>query len=145
MTVKAVPDGYHTVSPYLTVENVPRLLDFVKQVFEAEEKEHLTQPDGSTTHAEVVIGDSVVMMGQARGEWKPMPGTLYVYVEDTDVVYKRALEAGASSIMEPADQFYGDRNAGVRDPLGNNWWIATHIEDVFPDEMQRRMAAMAKK
>ena len=108
MAVKPVPDRYHTVTPYLTVEGVPKLLDFVKRVFDATELERMSRPDGTIGHAEVRIGDSVVMMGEARGESKPMPGTLYAYVSDTDAVYKRALEAGAASLMEPADQFYGD-------------------------------------
>jgi len=86
-------------------------------------------------------------MGEPRGEWKPMPGTiyLYVYVNDTDAVYKRALQAGATSLMEPSDQFYGDRNAGVKDPVGNYWWIATHIEDVPPAELAKRAEAFMKQ
>ena len=144
MAVKPVPDRYHTVTPYLTVQGVPKLIDFVKRVFDATELERMSRPDGTIGHAEVRIGDSVVMMGEARGESTPMPGTLYVYVSDTDAVYKRALEAGAASLMEPADQFYGDRNAAVRDPVGNHWWIATHKEDVSPQEIVRRAAAQMK-
>src|SRR6266568_5870663 len=106
--------------------------------FDATELERMSRPDGTIGHAEVRIGDSVVMMGEARGESTPMPGTLYVYVSDTDAVYKRALEAGAASLMEPADQFYGDRNAAVKDAVGNRWWIATHKEDVSPQEIVRR-------
>ncbi len=81
------------------------------------------------------------MLGEASGQWKPRPSTLYLYVNDTDATYHRAIEAGATSLKEPVNEFYGDRAAGVQDPVGNFWWIATHIEDVSPEEMQRRAAA----
>ncbi len=145
LAVKPIPDGYHTVTPYLTVQGVPKLIDFLKQAFEAQEIERMTQPDGTIGHAEVRIGDSVVMMGEARDEWKPMPSGIYLYVNDTDAVYKRALQAGATSIMEPADQFYGDRSAGVKDSSGNHWWIATHKEDVPPAELKKRAQAAMKQ
>jgi len=145
LAVKPIPDGYHTVTPYLTVQGVPKLIDFLTQAFEAQEIERMTQPDGTIGHAEVRIGDSVVMMGEARDEWKPMPSGIYLYVNDTDAVYKRALQAGATSIMEPADQFYGDRSAGVKDSSGNHWWIATHKEDVPPAELKKRAQAAMKQ
>jgi len=129
------------VTPYLVVEDATKLLGFLKQVFGATEKEMMKTPDGRIMHAEVKIGDSVIMMGEPTGRWKAMPAALYVYVQDTDAVYKRALDAGATSLMEPADQFYGDRNAGVQDASGNMWWIATHKEDVAPEEMERRARA----
>ncbi|MCP5109619.1 MAG: VOC family protein [bacterium] len=116
-----MPDGYHTVTPYLQVEI-------------------LRQPDGAIMHAEVQVGDSKIMIGQARGESKAMPATLYVYVQDTDATYRRGLAAGATSEMEPSDQFYGDRNAGLKDECGNRWWIATHIEDLRPEELAKRAA-----
>jgi uncharacterized glyoxalase superfamily protein PhnB len=102
-------------------------------------------PDGTIMHAEVRIGDSPVMMGEARGEHKPMPGSIYLYVDDTDATYRRALQAGATSLMEPADQFYGDRSASVVDPVGNHWFIATHIEDVPPEELARRAEVFMKQ
>jgi len=142
--VKPIPDGYHTVTPYLVVEGVDELIDFLKQAFDAVETERLAGPDGKVGHGEVRIGDSVVMMGEASGEWKPMPGMIYLYVNDTDATYKRALDAGATSVMEPADQFYGDRNAGVKDAAGNMWWIATRKENVSPEELRRRAEARAK-
>ena len=145
MAVKPVPDGYHTVTPYLTVRGVPKLIDFLKQAFEAREIERMAQPDGTIRHAEVRIGNSVVMMSEAGGEREPMPGAIYLYVNDTDALYTRALQAGATSLMEPADQFYGDRSAGVRDPSGNHWWIATHQEDVPPEELKRRAEAAMKQ
>jgi PhnB protein len=144
MAVKPIPDGYHSVTPYLLVQGVAKLIDFLKQAFDAKERECLTGPDGAIMHAEATIGDSVVMMGEARGEFKPMPASLYLYVKDTDATYRRAMQAGAMSMMEPADQFYGDRNAGVMDPVGNLWWIATRKEDVPPDEMAKRAAAFKK-
>ena len=142
--VKPIPDGYHTVTPYLTVSDAAKLLDFVKAAFNAKVSEELKDDEGNIRHAEVVIGDSHVMVGQAGGEWTPRPATLYLYVEDTDETYRRAMDAGATSLMEPADQFYGDRNGGVQDELGNWWYVATRVEDVSLDEMQRRMAARGK-
>ncbi|HSF32548.1 MAG TPA: VOC family protein [Candidatus Tectomicrobia bacterium] len=141
MAVRPIPEGYHTVTPYLIVQGVPKLLDFLKQAFDAREIMRLPRQDGAIMHAEVRIGDSAVMMGEAMGEHTPQPSCLYLYVEDADATYKRALQAGATSTMEPADQFYGDRHAGVVDPAGNQWWIATHIEDVPPDELARRAEA----
>jgi uncharacterized glyoxalase superfamily protein PhnB len=145
MAVKPIPDGYHTITPYLTVQGVPKLLDFLKQAFAAQEIERMMRPDGTIGHAEVRIGDSVVMTSEACDEWKPMPGAIYLYVNDTDTVYQRALQAGAISTMEPVDQFYGDRSAGVKDPSGNHWWIATHKEDVPPEELKRRAEAAMKR
>jgi len=139
--VRTMPQGFHTVTPYLIVEGAARLIDFLTSAFGAKEIERMSRPDGKIAHAEVKIGDSVIMMGDAGGQWKPMPGSVYLYVKDTDAAYKRALQAGATSLMEPADQFYGDRNAGVRDPLGDIWWIATHKEDVSPEEIMKRAAA----
>ncbi len=145
MAVTPIPEGYHTVTPYLVVQGVPKLIDFLKQAFDAQEIMRMPRPDGTIMHAEVRVGDSAVMMGEARGEFKPMPGSLYLYVDDTDATYQRALQAGATSLMEPADQFYGDRHAGVVDAVGNHWWIATHIEDVLPEELARRAEAFMKQ
>ena len=145
MAVKPIPDGYHTATPYLVVPGVPKLIDFLKQVFQAQEIERMARPDGTIMHAEVRIGDSVIMMGEPIGENSPMPATIYLYVNDTDAAYRRALQAGATSVMEPANQFYGDRNAGVMDPCGNRWWIATHVEDVAPEEMARRAQEKMKQ
>jgi len=143
MAVKPIPDGYHSVTPYLVVQGAAKLLDFLKQAFAAQELHRpMLRPDGTIMHAEVRVGDSVVMMGEPMGEHTPMPGSLYLYVPDVDAVYKRALQAGATSLTEPADQFYGDRSAGVTDPVGNRWWIATHKEDVAPEEIAQRAAAL---
>lgn len=140
MSVKPIREGYR-VTPYLVVADAARLLDFLKQAFQAVETHRTLGPDGSIRHAEVRIGDSMVMLCEAQGQWKPMPCALYLYVEDADAIYRQAMQAGATSIMEPADMFYGDRHGGVFDPGGNQWWIATHIEDVAPEEIARRAAA----
>jgi len=96
---------------------------------------------GKIQHAEVKVGNSMLMLGGARGEWTARPGNFYLYVEDVDAVYKKAIAAGGKSISEPANQFYGDRHGGVTDSQGNGWWIATHIEDVSPEELERRAKA----
>ena len=145
MAVKPIPDGFHTVTPYLMVPGVSKLIDFLTQAFEAKELERMARPDGTIMHAQVRIGDSIVMMGEPVGEFKAMPAMVYLYVNDTDAVYKLAIQAGATSIMEPADQFYGDRNAGVKDRSGNLWWIATHKEDVAPEELAKRAEAYMKQ
>src|ERR1700722_4343681 len=145
-TVKPIPDGYHTVTPYLVASNVARLIVFMEKAFDAKVIERLTGPDGKVAHAEISIGDSRIMIGGARPGQPAVPCMLYLYVTDTDALYKSALEAGATSIMAPANQFYGDRNAGVKDAEGNQWYIATHVEDVAPEELQKRMqAAYAQK
>jgi len=130
MAVKPIREGFHTVTPYLMVREAAKLIDFVKEAFAATELFRGTGSAGGI-HAEVRIGDSMVMIGGA-GTWsgEPIPAAIYLYMDDVDAVYKRALQAGAASLSEPADQPYGDRIAGVKDPFGNVWYIATHIEDV---------------
>jgi PhnB protein len=144
MAVKPIPDGYHSITPYLIVPGVRQLIDFLKRAFDAEPMGEFARPDGSVMHADVRIGGSVVMMGEAGAEWPAMPASLHLYVPDVDATYKRALETGATSLREPANQFYGDRSAGVKDPSGNMWWLATHVEDVSPEEMKRRAEALQK-
>jgi PhnB protein len=145
MPVKPIPEGYHTITAYMVVSGAAKLIDFMKRAFDGKETVCHRKPDGTIGHAEVKVGDSMMMLGEASEPWKPMPCAIYMYVPDTDAVYKRALQAGATSIMEPANQFYGDRNAGVKDPCGNLWWIATHVEDVSPEELNRRAEAHAKQ
>ena len=141
--VKAVPEGYHSVTPYLVVQGVGKLIDFMKAAFDAQEIFRMPMPDGSIGHAEVRIGDSLIMLGEARDQFKAMPTTLNLYLEDVDAAYARALAAGATAVSEPKNQFYGDRSGGVRDMCGNNWYVATHIEDVSEEEMKRRMEGAA--
>ena len=146
MAVKPIPDGYHSVTPYLVVDDPRKVLDFVKQAFGAEETVRMDGPDGSIAHCEFKVGDSMVMLGGAAGsQHGAMPAMIYLYVPDTDATYKRAIEAGATSTEEPNDAFYGDRRAGLRDPGGNFWYIATNVEDVSPEEMERRVAAMQQQ
>lgn len=145
MAVKPIPDGYHTVTPYLVVEGAAKLLDFLERAFGGKVTERVERPDGSIGHAEVRVGDSMLMLAEANAQWKPMPALIYLYVPDTDLTYQRALQAGATSVMAPANQFYGDRNGGVKDPFGNLWWIGTHVEDVSPEELKRRAEAAMKK
>ncbi len=142
MAVKPIPDGFRTVTPYLVVQEAATLIEFLKQAFEAIEIRRTLHPEGRIMNAEVKIGDSVVMVGEASNEFKPMPSSIYLYVENTDATYQRALQAGGTSIMEPEDEFYGDRNAGVKDPAGNHWWIATHQEDVSSEEIDKRVKAL---
>jgi len=141
VAVKPIPDGHNTVSPYLVVPGVAKLIDFLKEAFQARELYRSARPDGTIMHANLKIGDSMVMMGEAAGAFPARPCNLYLYVTDVDATYTKAVRAGGESVMEPRDQFYGDRNAGVRDPSGNTWWLATHVEDVAPDELERRSRA----
>jgi PhnB protein len=141
-----IPEGYHTVNSYLTVPGVARLIEFLKQAFSAEQRGDIHYgPGGAIMHAEVKIGDTVVMMGEPCDPWPARPCNIYLYVPDVDATYRRAIQAGAKSLHEPADQFYGDRSGGVEDPCGNTWWIATHIEDVSKQEMEKRMAALGSR
>jgi uncharacterized glyoxalase superfamily protein PhnB len=134
-----LPEGRHTVTPFLVLRDAGKFLDFAVKAFEATLIERFDTPNGDVMHAEIRIGDSVIMIGGAQD--KVTNGMLHLYTPDTDASYRRAIEAGAKSIREPADQFYGHRSAGVEDAWGNTWWFAQHIEDVSPEELKRRMAA----
>lgn len=124
----STPIGHHTVTPYLMATNTDKLIDFVKEVFEGEEITRIMRSDGKVSHAEVRISGSVVMLGEISEDWNPMSASLYVYVNDTDSTYRRAVQAGAVSFMEPTDlPEGGDRMAAIQDPFGNVWWIVTHI------------------
>ncbi len=124
-----LPKEMHSITPYLHPKGAPRVIDFLKNAFGAEELFRAQDPAGTVHHAKIRIGDSVIAMGEAHGPYQPMPPALHLYVPDTDATYRRALEAGAVSIDEPVDQGYGDRYAGVKDPFGNVWYIATHLRD----------------
>jgi len=143
--VNPIPNGYHTVTPVLTVHGAAKLMDFLKQAFDAKETYRLDGPNGTVMHAEMKIVDSMVMVGEATDQWKPMQATVALYVEDADAWYQRALRAGATSVREPSDQFYGDRSAGGKDFAGNHWWIHTHIEDVPPEEIKKRADVWMKQ
>lgn len=147
MAVKPRPAGYHTVTPYLIVHRARDVIAFLERALGAVSLgPPMEGPGGSVAHAELRIGDSPVMLSDATAEYPAMPALLYVYLdEEVDTVYRRALDAGATSVREPADQFYGDRSATVRDGSGNLWSIANHVEDVSPEEMERRAAAEMKR
>jgi PhnB protein len=143
--VKKIPDGYHTVQPYLYFKNSAEAIAFYTKVFGATERMRMPDKNGRIMHAEISIGDSCIMMADenaAVGAYSPehyggAPMSLMIYVDDCDTTYKQALTAGSKSLREPADQFYGDRMAGVTDPFGFHWWIGTHIKDVSMEEMMQ--------
>jgi PhnB protein len=146
MPVSPIPPGYHTATPFLLVPPGAGTVEFLIKGFGAKVVRQCLREDGTIMHAELLIGDSHLMLAECMPPWQPMPCAVYFYVLDTDAVYKAALAAGGTSMMEPADQFYGDRCAGVRDAAGNMWWIGTHIEDVSDEEITRRHdAAVAKQ
>ena len=145
MAAKPIPDGYHTVTPYLTVPNVAAQIDFLKRALNAQLTFKHDDDTGNIRHAELRIGDSMLMLGQARGQWTPRPCNFYLYVENVDDLYKQAVAAGGKSLDDPKNQPYGDRVGGVEDLHGNYWYIATHVEDVSSEEMERRMKQPATK
>ena len=124
------PKGLNSVNAYMLPVRAEPVINFLKRAFGAREIAKYASPDGVVHHAEIRVGDSVVEMGEPQGKYPPMPTMFYLYVPDCDAVYQRALQAGATSIMEPVDQPYGDRNGAVKDAFGNQWYIATHIKDV---------------
>ena len=152
MGVKPIPEGYHTATPYLAVDDAAEALEYYKKAFGAKERGRMEAPDGKIGHAEIQIGDSLVMLSdpfpQATTRTpKELGGTtasVFLYVEDVDAFVQRAVDAGATVSMEVADQFWGDRFGTITDPFGHSWSVATHIEDVPPEEMaERAKAAMA--
>ena len=152
MSVKPIPEGYHTATPYLAVDDAAEALEYYKKAFGAKERGRMEAPDGKIGHAEIQIGDSLVMLSdpfpQASTRTpKELGGTtasVFLYVENVDAFVQRAVDAGATVSMEVADQFWGDRFGTITDPFGHSWSVATHIEDVPPEEMaERAKAAMA--
>jgi PhnB protein len=149
-TVKAIPNGFHSVTPYLSVKNGNAAIRYYQQVFGAKEIGRITMPDGSVGHAELQIGDSKLMLAEEMPAWgNKSPTTLggsavgiALYVSDVDAVFQRALDAGAAVVEPVKDQFYGDRGGTLTDPFGHKWHILTHIEDVSFPEMQKRCDAM---
>lgn len=151
--VKPIPDGYHSVTPYLIIDGASDAIDFYAQVFDATERMRMAMPDNKVGHAELELGDAVIMLAD---EFPDMdikgpttlggsPVNIHLYVEDVDATFERAVAAGADVLQPLEDKFYGDRAAQLRDPFGHIWSIATHTEDVPPDEMAKRAeAAMAE-
>ena len=124
------PEGFHTVTPGFQARGADRMIDFLKRAFGADEVVCYKSPEGIVHHAKLRIGDSMIEIGEAHGQFQPMATCLYMYVQDTDETYRQAVQAGAISTLPPTDQPYGDRNAWVDDPFGNSWYLATHIRDV---------------
>jgi PhnB protein len=153
MAVKPIPEGYHTVTPYLVIQGASRAIDFYKKAFGAVETVRMGGPDGKVGHAEIKIGDSMVMLADEHPDmgyrgpkaYGGTPVSLVLYVEDVDSMFPRAIAAGAKELRPLKDQFYGDRSGTLEDPFGHVWTIGTHKEDVAPDEMERRMAASMKE
>lgn len=151
--VKPIPDGYHNVTPYLVIKGAAAAIDFYKQALGAVEVMRMPQPDGRVGHAELKFGDSFVMLADEFPEMnivgpKTLGNTsvaLLLYVDDVDKTVERAVSLGATIKKPVADQFYGDRTGTIEDPYGHKWTLAVHTEDVSPEEMERRMAAQAKK
>jgi len=139
--VKPIPEGFHTVTPYLIVDRAAEVIEFAKRAFGAQVTFQMTNKDGSIGHSELRIGDSMIMLSSAREQWKAMPTMIHLYVDNCDTWYAKAIEAGAEPVMPVADQFYGDRSGGVKDVAGNYWWLATHVKDVSEEEMKRLHAA----
>jgi uncharacterized glyoxalase superfamily protein PhnB len=139
MGVKPVPEGYTTVTPWIIARHTARLIEYVTEAFGGEEIARVLNDDGTIGHAEVRIGDSVVMMFDSKPDWPLTPAFLRLYVADADAVHRQAVAAGGTSVTEVTHLFFGDRVGRVRDPLGNVWWIQAHIEDVSPQEMEERL------
>jgi PhnB protein len=152
MSTKPVPDGYHSVTPYLIVDGAAAALDFYQRIFGAKERMRMPGPGGKVMHAEIEIGDSMIMLADefpqtgalGPGSVGGSPVLIALYVEDVDAVVGAAVAAGAQVERPVQDQFYGDRSGTITDPFGHRWTVATHIEDVPEDEMRRRMAAMGE-
>lgn len=149
MPVKPIPEGYHTVTPHLTVRDAARAIEFYKQAFGAKERGAMKGPDGKIMHAELMIGDSIIMLADempAFGALSPLSNggagvSLHIYLEGVDAAFDRAVKAGAQVEMPVMDQFWGDRYGKLKDPFGHSWSIATHTKDMSADEMKRSMDA----
>jgi PhnB protein len=150
MSVKPIPEGYYSLTPYLVCKGAEKAIAFYAKAFGAQETVRMPGPDGSIAHAEVKIGNSMLMLSdenKERGQLSPeslggSPCSIMLYADDVDAVFQRALAAGAKAEMPPADMFWGDRMGNLVDPFGHKWAVATHTEDVSPEEMEKRMAAM---
>lgn len=150
MSARAIPAGHHTVTPYLTVKGGAKALEFYRRAFGAVEESRLMMPDGRLGHAEIRIGDSLIMLcdefpehgGKSPETLGGTPVNIHLYVEDVDAFFEKALGAGAKERHAVMDQFYGDRSGQLEDPFGHQWWVATHKEDVPQEELERRLKAL---
>jgi PhnB protein len=142
--VKPIPEGFHTITPYLIVENASGLIDFITKAFNGQVTYIMKGEDNKQViHATVKIGDSVLMISDIMNDMEPITAMLYLYVEDVDSIYKQALDAGGVSTRELRNEFYGDRAGAIKDAWGNNWWVSTHVEDVSNAELSRRKEQMS--
>ena len=137
MSANPVPEGFHTITPYLITDGARQLIEFISEAFHGEVVFRKERPDGSIMHAEMKIGDSLLMLGEVS-KFGPMPASLYLYVPDCDAVYQRAVKVGGVSVFEIMTMPSGERYGAVKDPCGNIWWIATHVEDVPPEVEEKR-------
>ncbi|MEE9391802.1 MAG: VOC family protein [Planctomycetota bacterium] len=140
--VDAIPKDYPRISPYLMVEDPAECLKFIETLFDAKRLETIEGPGGTIMHAETRIGDSVIMMGATREGVPAFPAMLYIYVEDVDAMYQKAIDLGATGVNEPATQFYGDRSCALSDKFGNHWCLATRIEELTSAELKKRVDEM---
>ena len=138
MPTKPIPDGFHAITPYLFAGGAPRLIEFISAAFDGELTCRQTRPDGAIMHATMRIGDSMLMLADPTPEFGAMPTSIYLYVRDCDAVCHSALNSGGVSVFPIMTLPSGERYGGVKDPCGNIWWVATHVEDVPPDEQERR-------
>lgn len=146
MSTRRIPEGFHAVTPYLTVKGAAKVVNFLQKAFGAElVYEPIKRPDGAIMHADVKISDSHVMIADESEYAKASPSALYLYVPDVDATYQQAIKAGGEPVMEPMDMFYGDRTGCVKDPAGNQWNVATHKEDVSHQELVKRAEAFMKQ
>lgn len=146
MAAQPILVGYHIVTSYLTVRNASKVMELLKQAFGAKlSYEPIRRPDGSVMHAQVIIGDSRIMIAEENETAKATTSAFYLYVPNVDSVYQLAVKAGGAKVMEPTDMFYGDRTGSVKDPSGNTWSIATHKEDLAPQELAKRAEAFMKQ
>jgi PhnB protein len=143
MALNFKQDGYFTVTPTLIADDADGLIDFMMRVFGATERMRMDMPNGKIAHAEYMIGDSPIMVADASDVYPAGPGFLHLYVEDADRVYNGAIAAGATSVKEPENHFYGDRSGTFKDAWGNRWTVSTHVEDVTDEDVAKRMAEMA--
>jgi PhnB protein len=147
--VKAIPDGYHSISPALTCKDAARAIEYYKKAFNAEEIMRMPSPDGKISHAELKIGDSIIFLNDEMGPMTASSGTprmsLFLYVQDADTTFSNAVKAGGKVEMPLENQFWGDRYGKLTDPFGHQWGIATHVEDVAPEEIGKRAAAFFAK
>ena len=145
MSSSHIPEGYHTVTPYIMSTDAASTIEFLKKTFDATEKEIIRTEDGKVGHGEIRIGDSIIMISDSSDQHPFNPSMLYVYVPNVDDTYARGIAAGGQSLREPTDEFYGDRSAGMKDVAGNQWWMATHQKTVSNEKMQEEYLEMRKQ